>query len=285
MREVCVPLCALIAAVGGMACSDSSTGPGGGGGGGSFDGAIDHTCTDLDQIPTEWIQAVQDSVRLHYAHTSHGSQLTTGLEGIEAEDATYDVEIGYSYLPTVSGALCIFDGQEGDTYITPELYWETAEGMDFTRDVLDSNPQIDVSMWCWCCELDYYSEQQVDSYLDSISVLESEYPGVTFVYMTGNAQATGADGYNRYLRNQQIRDFCESGEKVLFDFADLDAWWYNPSTSQWEWETYDYGGTDVPAEHPQFYGDEAGHTTYESCEQKGLATWWLLASIAGWTGP
>ncbi|MBN1433370.1 hypothetical protein JW921_01330 [Candidatus Fermentibacterales bacterium] len=271
----------------GLACGDSGpTGPGGGGGGGTaFYGTIDHSCTDLDQIPSEWISTVQDSFPVHYAHTSHGSQLTVGLERIEDEDATYDVEIGYSYLPEAAGALCIFDGQEWETYITPDLYWETAEGMDYTRDVLDSNPSIRVSMWCWCCQLDYYGEMEVLAYLDSMSQLESEYPDIEFVYMTGNAQATGIEGYQRYQRNEQIRQYCEQNDKTLFDFADLDAWWYNPSTSSWEHHWYDYGGIQVPGEHPQFHGDEAGHTTYESCEQKARATWWLLARIAGWPGP
>ena len=32
----------------------------------------------------------------------------------------------------------------------------------------------------------------------------------------------------------------------------------------------------------EFNGDEAGHTTYSSCEQKGRAVWWMLAEISGW---
>ncbi len=267
-------------------CSGSdATGPGGGGSGGSgFAGQIDHSCADLNEIPDSWIDSVQVNIRMHYAHTSHGGQLTTGLDLIESDDSACDVEIGSSWLPDVTGALCIFDGQEGDTYISPDLFWETAGGMNMTRDVLTDNPTINVCMWCWCGQMDYYNEDQVQAYIDSMSVLENEYSGVTFVYMTGNAQSTGSEGYNRYLRNQQVRDFCENNSKILFDFADLDAWWYNTSTSQWEQNTYSYSGSEIPLEHEEFNGDEAGHTTFESCRQKGRAVWWMLAMIDGWEG-
>lgn len=268
----------LIASCGG---SDPS-GPGAEGGTDSY--GIDHTCTDISLIPDTWIDSVKSDIRLHYAHTSHGEQLILGLEQIESDDPTFDAEVGYSELPQVSGALCIFDGQEGDTYITPDLFWETSEGMDMTRDVLDNNPSVSVCMWAWCTQLDYYDESQVQVYLDAMTTLVSEYPNVTFVYVTGNAQAEGGDGYNRYMRNTQIREYCENNNRFLFDFADLDCWWYNTSTSQWEQNTYTWQEVQVPSEHPQFYGDEAGHTTYKSCEQKGSALWWLLAQIAGWTG-
>ncbi|MBD3277965.1 MAG: hypothetical protein GF388_06685, partial [Candidatus Aegiribacteria sp.] len=245
---------------------------------------IDHECANLDMVPAVWIESVQNDIQSHYAHTSHGSQLTYGLQFLEADSAFFDYEIGYSWLPSVSGAWCIFDGQESQTYITPDLYWESSSGMDMTRAVLDNNPEIETSMWCWCCQLDYYNQSQVQAYLDSMTVLENEYPGVTFVYFTGNAQNTGSDGYNRWQRNQQIRDYCTTNDKFLFDFADLDCWWFNPATSSWEQHTYSYSGENVPAEHPQFYGDEYGHTTAESCRQKGEALWHLMAVIAGWAG-
>ncbi|GEM_PF-7008911 len=89
------------------------------------DPCVDHTCCDLPAIPAQWIDAVQGQVKLHYAHTSHGEQLTVGLQRIGDADPAFDVEIGYGSLPSVPGALCVFDGQIGETYVGPELFWET----------------------------------------------------------------------------------------------------------------------------------------------------------------
>lgn len=243
---------------------------------------IDHTCTDLSKIPPGYVDSVQAFMKLHYAHTSHGSQLTHGADTIELSDPAYDVSIGDSYLPDDIGAFCIFRGQEDRTYVEPEQYWSTAAGMNMTRAVLANNPQINVSMFAWCTQLSSATEEYVQAYIDSMCVLEAEFPNVTFVYMTGNAQSAGAAA-NRFARNQQIRRHCIDNRKVLYDFADLDCWWFNPVTQEWEFNTYtDYYGNVYPLQHPQFDGDEVAHTTWESCEQKGKALWWMMTRLAGW---
>jgi hypothetical protein len=244
----------------------------------------DHTCTDVSQIPGEWIDAVQTTAKLHFCHRSHGEQLEVGVERIESANATFSVAIDFYVLPTEVGAFCIMDGQPGyngndnESYIYPDLYWQTEDGLNRTRDVLN-NVAVNFSMWTWCDELEYYDASQVQAYLDNMSMLETEYPNVTFIYMTSNAQTRGESGYNRYLRNQEIRQYCKDNNKILYDFADIDCW-YNGVQS-----TYCYNNISVPVQHPHFNGDQAAHTTYESCEYKGAALWWMMACLAGWAGP
>jgi len=120
---------------------------------------VDHTCTDLAAIPASVIEQVRTGRKVHYAHTSHGSQINIGMELIE--NATYSVEFGYRELPSAPGVLCVFDGQEGDDYVTPDLYWQTAQGLQNTRNVLNHNPSLTNSMWGWCTQLDYYSAAEV----------------------------------------------------------------------------------------------------------------------------
>lgn len=252
----------------------------------SWDGSepliVDHTCTDLSSIPMGWIDSVQSFRIWHYGHTSHGSQLLHGLDAIETADPDYYAVYEKSTLPVVPGAFCIFQGNEDRTYVEPQHYWESEAGMNATRSVLRNNPTINVSAFAWCTQLSSATEAYVQAYLDSMTKLEDEFPNVTFVYMTGNAQSYGA-APNRYARNTQIRQYCIENNKVLFDFADLDCWWFNPDTEEWEMGTYtDYYDNVWPVQHTQFDGTEVAHTTWESCEQKGKAVWWLMAKLQGW---
>jgi hypothetical protein len=237
---------------------------------------IDHNCTDLSKISDSSIAQVRKLIKLHYAHTSHGQQLIEGMKRLaDPSLQVYDPRLKYTFqynkLPN-SPDLCIMDGQLNESYPTPEHYWRKS-GIALTRQVLDTYKIINVSMFSWCRELDQYTEADVEEYLKSISKLEEEYPNVIFVYMTANAQAKYYLGYNRYLRNEQIREYCRKNNKILYDFADLD------STFNGEKATFTDKGRVFPVEHSRYVGNECMHTNFLSCETKAKALWWMLAKI------
>ncbi len=107
---------------------------------------IDHNCIDLTEIPDNWTESAKDGIKLHYAHTSHGGQLIIGIQMLKESDPKYNFARGEQALPNAQGALCIFDGQEDKTYITPGDYWNSPEGVAATQAVLDNNKGINVSM-------------------------------------------------------------------------------------------------------------------------------------------
>ena len=43
---------------------------------------VDHQATDITQIPESAITAAKANLHIAYGHTSHGSQLITGMEGL-----------------------------------------------------------------------------------------------------------------------------------------------------------------------------------------------------------
>ena len=137
----------------------------------------------------------------------------------------------------------------------------------------------------------------LDSYLLPMTQLEEDYPGVTFVYMTGHADGTGEEG-NLHLRNQQIRDYCAENDKVLYDFYDIEL--DDPDESYFGDKAvtdncdYDSDGngsldrnwaTDWQNLHTQdvdWYACYCAHSQALNCNQKAYAAWWLWARLAGW---
>ena len=82
---------------------------------------VDHRHTDISQIPDYWIEQARNFV-VHYAHTSHGSQVLSGLGWLEGRNSLYNVDIeasGTVVLPDDTTALRVYDG---NNYMRRHLY-------------------------------------------------------------------------------------------------------------------------------------------------------------------
>lgn len=232
----------------------------------------DHrTRGDFDNIPQTYIDAAKTSLRIFYGHTSHGSQLVTGAEMLAAEDSRYAVNAGTT-------SLSIREDDGADLGANGNLDWTYV-----TRDVLNEpGSDINVVIWSWCGGVSDNSSADINTYLNAMNQLESDYPSVQFVYMTGHLDGTGPTE-NLYQRNNQIRDYCAANSKILFDFADIESYdpdggYYGSGSDACEW-CYTWCAThDCPD------CDDCAHSHCMNCYQKGKAFWWILARMAGWDG-
>lgn len=256
------------------------------------DGAIiiNHNHTNLAAIPAYWIKAAKANLRVFYGHTSHGSQPVTGMEVLMSQTPSglYNLTTDGSVQP---GALSLDDhyGDMGDLGHNGDTTWA-----DLTRDYLNAHPNINVVVWSWCGGVSDNTVAGINAYLNAMNQLEQEYPGVTFVYMTGHLDGTGVSG-NLNQRNEQIRAYCQANGKVLFDFADIES--YDPAGNGYLNRGADDGcyydnwtrnwAQEWCAAHPsdaRCAWCDCAHSEPLNCALKGRAFWWMLARIAGWSG-
>jgi|GEM_PF-3033200 hypothetical protein len=257
---------------------------------------IDHDCTYLNKIPANWVDSARSKLHIAYGHTSHGSQLISGMEGIYSHYGdNYAFSNGGS-----EGSLDLHDyfASYSIDLGNPNFYkWDT-----LTREYLlkPANADVNVIIWSWCGELSYAEENHVNIYLDQMNQLEQDFPDKKFVYMTGHLDGKGPTG-KLHLRNEQIRTFCRNNNKILFDFADIES--YAPygevnymellATDNCDFDSDGDGSQDAnwavqwSTLHPDscFYSGECAHSQSLNCQRKGIAAWWLWASLAGWNKP
>jgi hypothetical protein len=267
---------------------------------------IDHAATDITRIPESAIEQAKASLHIAYGHTSHGSQLTTGMAGLVgfANGGGLNLNLPENIFQYNNGGTDgALDLEEGDGYGTGWMDHDCGyypNWVDETRAYLDdpSHADVNVVIWSWCGQASGYTQQQmIDRYLAPMAQLELDYPGVTFVYMTGHADGTGETG-NLHLRNQQIRNYCIANHKVLYDFYaieihDPDGNYYGDKAvnDNCDYDSDGDGSRDANyavawqnthVEGLDWYACSSAHSQALNANRKAYAAWWLWAVLAGW---
>ena len=252
-----------------------------------------HNSAKLSIIPTNWIDSAKANLHIAYGHSSHGSQLITGMDGLENwKGSQYAFNEGGS-----NGALDIddyaFSGASdlGNPNFTA---WESA-----TRSYLNNsvNSYVNVVIWSWCGQVSSASEENINTYLSLMNGLENDYPNVRFVYMTGHLDGSGTSG-NLNQRNEQIRNYCTTNGKFLYDFNDIES--YDPdgyyyldkdANDNCDYDSDGNGSLDknwaidwqnAHTLNVDWYDCSPAHSQALNGNLKAYAAWWLWAKLAGW---
>lgn len=237
---------------------------------------VGHRDINAYNVPAASITKAKQMFKVFYGHTSHGSQIISGMSAMNSNP--------YTFNSSGSGGALKLVETSGDLGHNGDLAWAQT-----TRNFLSSNPDINVVMWSWCGGCSDNTPNGVNAYVNEMSKLERQYPNVKFIYMTGHLDGSGVEG-NLNRVNQQIRDYCARNNKILYDFADIES--YDPSgkefLSRYATDGCDYRGGNwarewVSRNPNSIYRlpSEAAHTHPLNGAMKGNAFWVLLSKMAG----
>ena len=113
---------------------------------------IDHNSTDITALTESDINMAKSNLHIVYGHTSHGSQLTSGMSGLVtfANNGGKGLSLATDIFAWNNGgsggALDLHDyGMGGDVGYYPQWYNNTVTYLNNP-----DNSDVNVVMWSWC---------------------------------------------------------------------------------------------------------------------------------------
>jgi len=258
---------------------------------------INHQNVNITELSDDEITNAKSVLHIAYGHTSHGSQLTEGMrglitfannggKGLSLSNNIFDWNNGGT-----NGALDLHDyAMAGDVGYFPNWYNNT---INYLNDA--SNSDVNVVMWSWCGQVDnkYASGTLYSEYLEPMALLESSYPDVKFIYMTGHLEH--ANHANIKAANDSIRRYCLREGKILYDFADIES--HDPDGNFFEYANDDCSyyltessntpignwATEWRASHTEntdWYDCGSAHSDALNANMKAYAAWAMFVAIS-----
>lgn len=244
------------------------------------------------EIPESAINSAKNKLHIAYFHSSHGSRIIDGMSGLKNYKAGDDTLYDFTTDGTpVAGKLDIYDEYEGGNDLSVK---EVVEGNGFTQWYNETvaflaesgNSDINVLMWSWCDP----SGHNHQKYIEDMEQLITDYPDITFVFMTGHPNGDGESesANSAYQGHKLIRKHCEENNRFLIDYWDIETHGmdgtYYPGANDNGVENATTFYKDWQTSHPgEFFENSCAHTDEDqelTCNRKAYAAWWIWARIA-----
>jgi len=256
---------------------------------------INHLNTDITKLSEVEINHAKSVLHIAYSHTSHGRQVTAGMTGLinfangGGKGLSLPSDIFSWNNGGTNGELDLHDyAMDGDVGYYPDWYNNTVSYLNNP-----DNSDVNVVMWSWCGQVDnkYAAGTLFSEYLEPMALLESTYPNVKFVYMTGHLDHLDDD--NNKAANDSIRRHCLREGKILYDFADIES--FNPDGTffQYAHDNCDYYSSDgilqgnwasewraSHTEDVDWFTCESAHSDALNANQKAYAAWAMFVALA-----
>ncbi len=276
----------------------------------------------LRSIPEKYIDLARTTLHIAYQHTSHGTQISRGLFGLQDYKKGDDVLFGITNNDPEEGKLDYRDyalsGYSPPEIDASDLSRNETAFIQATRDFLDApaNAEISVVMWSWC---NIAGHNPIDNYLPGMDSLIAEYEKngskigsgnglrqnpVTFIFMTGHANIGDNVGDGKPKNQAElIVNNCIEKKQFCLDYYSIDT--HDMMDKYWEdagdngnsaayggnfyldWQNSHILGIDwyKNKEEPRGKVSFGAHNTQHiTANRKAYAMWWILARIAGWNG-